>query len=84
VNLHEAIIETLQEHGRDMTTREIAAALNDSKRYTKKDGSLISDFQVHGRTANYPHLFRREGSTVSLTDEGAANVRCEDLSEPED
>lgn len=49
-----------------MTTTEIADELNRAGLYSKKDGSIISPFQIHGRTKNYEHLFNREGSTVSL------------------
>jgi hypothetical protein len=81
MTLHEAIVRTLLEHGRDMTTSEIATALNASKLYTKKDGSEIDTVQVHGRTRNYPDLFRRAGSMVALTDEGAASIGHEDISQ---
>jgi len=42
------------------------AELNRRGLYAKKDRTQITDFQVHGRTKNYPKLFRREGTTVSL------------------
>lgn len=64
--LHEAIRIVLEDAGGSMTTREIAAELNRRGLYTKKDGTEITDFQVHGRTKNYPNLFHREGTTVSL------------------
>jgi hypothetical protein len=49
-----------------MTTREIATELNKNKWYQKKNGSAIDPFQIHGRTKNYPQLFDRNGTTVSL------------------
>jgi len=67
MTLHEAITIILREHrGSPMTTRTIADELNRRKLYSKKDGSPISDFQVHGRTRNYPHIFSRTGSRVGL------------------
>lgn len=66
MTLHEAIRVVLEEAGRSMSTREIAAELNRRDLYKKMDGSEISDFQVHGRTKNYSHIFRREGTVVSL------------------
>ena len=66
MTLHEAIKVVLKEAGRPMSTREIAAELNKRGLYAKKDGTEITDFQVHGRTKNYPKLFRREGTTVHL------------------
>jgi len=47
------------EKGRPMTISEIADELNINKWHTKKDGLLITPFQIHGRTRNYPHLFKR-------------------------
>jgi hypothetical protein len=66
LTLHEAIKVVLEEAERPMSTREIATELNRRGLYGKKDGTAITDFQVHGRTKNYPKLFRREGTTVSL------------------
>ncbi len=66
LTLHEAIIRLLKQEGRPMTTTEIAQKLNENKWYSKKDGSSIDPFQIHGRTKNYPQYFKREGSTVSL------------------
>ena len=51
-----------------MSTKEIAEKLNILNWYRKNDGTAITDFQIHGRTKNYPHLFLRNGSIVSLVD----------------
>jgi hypothetical protein len=66
MKLHKAIREILLRSGRPMTTTEIADELNKINLYQKKDGSKITSYQVHGRTKNYPLLFDRNGSTVSL------------------
>ena len=66
MTLHEAIIIILKEKGGEMTTTEIARELNKIKLYSKRDGSEITDFQVHGRTKNYPNYFTRNGSKVGL------------------
>jgi hypothetical protein len=66
MTLHDAIIALLREEGRSMTTHEIAEHLNKNNWYQKKDNSVITDFQIHGRTKNYPQYFGRSGSTVSL------------------
>jgi len=66
MTLHEAIVRVLQTKGKSMTTQEIADELNRNGLYSKRDGSTITDFQIHGRTRNYGHLFLREGSNVSL------------------
>ena len=66
MTLHEAIEKLLKATGRPMTTHEISERLNANKWYQKKDGSKITGFQIHGRTKNYPQLFIRSGTTVSL------------------
>lgn len=69
MKLHEAIEKLIKDVGRPMTTNEIANRLNENKLYTKKDGSQITSFQIHGRTKNYTKIFIRDGSLVSLKDE---------------
>ncbi len=66
MTLHEAIIKVLAENKNSMTTQKIADLLNKSKWYEKKDGSLITAFQIHGRTRKYSHLFDRKGNIVIL------------------
>lgn len=66
MTLHEAIVRVMEAKGGSMTTQEIADELNRNGWYSKRDGSTISAFQIHGRTRNYSHLFQREGSNVSL------------------
>src|SRR5258708_21347281 len=70
MTLHEAIEQLLKLTGRQMTTKEIADDLNKNKLYVKKDSSKITDFQIHGRTNNYPQYFNRDGSTVLLAGQG--------------
>jgi hypothetical protein len=66
MTLHEAIEKLILQYNRPMTTTEIADFLNKNHWYTKKDGSKITSFQIHGRTRNYPQIFNRSGSLVSL------------------
>lgn len=66
--LHEAIAQVLRSSGHSLTTAEIAEKLNAVDGYSKADGSTITDFQVHGRTKNYPRLFTRDGNMVSLSE----------------
>ena len=67
IALHEEIAAILSESGRGwMTTTEIADEVNRRSTYHKRDGSLVSPFQVHGRTRNYATLFDRDGSRVRL------------------
>ncbi|MCE1271431.1 MAG: hypothetical protein LWW88_07695 [Acinetobacter sp.] len=58
-----------------MTTQQIADELNKNGWYQKKDGSKIQAFQIHGRTKNYPNIFERAGSTVSLI--GQTKIKIE-------
>lgn len=69
MKLHEAIQKILKDEKRAMSTKEIAESLNLNKLYSKKDKSAITDFQIHGRTKNYPNLFNRDGLIVSLIEE---------------
>ncbi|SDN11506.1 hypothetical protein SAMN05421813_1437 [Daejeonella rubra] len=80
MTLHEAIEQLLKQTGRPMTTTEIANGLNKNKWYQKKDGSTIDPFQIHGRTKNYPNIFNRNDSTVSLN--GQSNVKVGTPKEP--
>jgi very-short-patch-repair endonuclease len=66
MTLHVAIEKLLKEKGTSMSTNEIATELNENKWYRKKDGSEISALQIHGRTRNYPNIFDRQGSIVTL------------------
>jgi len=66
MTLHDAIVQVLNNTNRVMTTSEIAVELNKTKTYQKRDGSAITSFQIHGRTKNYPQLFDRNKSMVSL------------------
>ena len=75
MTLHEAIIRLLKKTGPAMSTREIADALNKNKWYEKKDRSAITDFQIHGRTRNYPQFFDRNGSMVSLRGMPVSSVK---------
>ena len=49
-----------------MTTDEIADRLNSNKWYQKQDSSIITAFQIHGRTRKYSQLFTRSGNMVFL------------------
>ena len=65
ITLHEEIQNILIANDNVwMATHEIAAQVNLRGRYRKKDDSEVADFQIHGRTRNYPQLFNREGRLV--------------------
>jgi hypothetical protein len=77
MTLNEAIEKLLRLRGRQMTTAEIASELNKNKWYQKGDGSLISAYQIHGRTRKYPNIFDRNGSIVILTNR--STVQSQDV-----
>jgi len=57
----------LRENGNEwMTTREIADAVNEAKRYRRRQPGVVTAFQIHERTKNYEDLFERKGSRVRL------------------
>jgi GIY-YIG catalytic domain/HB1, ASXL, restriction endonuclease HTH domain len=66
VTLHNEIAAILSHNGRPMTTAEIADAVNQRGFYIKRDETVVTAFQVHGRTRKYAQLFTREGQTVKL------------------
>jgi len=66
MTLHEAIEQVLVKEKQKMTPVEIADALNKNSWYSKKDGSEIKSSQIGARVKNYPHLFIKEGSFISL------------------
>lgn len=68
MTLHQVINEVLLDLGRPMTTNELANVINFRHSYTKRDGSPVDAFQIHGRTKNYPNLFSRSGSFVGLVE----------------
>lgn len=70
MTLHQAIQEILLDAAHPMTTTEIAKVINVQRSYTKRDGSPVDAFQIHGRTKNYPNLFSRSGSSVGLVQWG--------------
>ena len=65
ITLHAEIQDILIVNDNDwMTTREIAEQVNRRGLYRKKDRNKVTDYQIHGRTKNYPDLFEREGYRV--------------------
>jgi hypothetical protein len=66
MTLHEEIATILLESSRPMTTAELADAVNERGIYSKRDKTLVTSFQIHGRTRNYPRLFDRDGQMVRL------------------
>ena len=66
MTLHEEIIDILESQGSNMTKKQIAAQVNIRKNYIKRDGSEVTDFQIHGRTKNYPQYFVCNGTSIGL------------------
>lgn len=75
MTLHAAIQKLLRQTGGSMTTQEIAQELTKNNWYKKKNDSKIQTFQIHGRIKNYPHIFERHGSTVSLIKQPKASSK---------
>lgn len=66
MTLHEAIVQVLLQKRTAMSPVEIAEFLNKTSWYSKKDGSKIKSNQIGARVKNYPNLFNKEGSFISL------------------
>jgi 5-methylcytosine-specific restriction protein A len=68
ITLHEELQDILVEQGnRWKTTTELAEEVNARGRYTKGDGSEVSQFEIHGRARRHEDIFERDGSRVRLT-----------------
>jgi hypothetical protein len=70
VTLHEEIADILRERGGWMTAHEVADAIDERGRYSKKDGSAMSPSQVRLRAYKYNHLFELDRSRVRLRNGG--------------
>lgn len=66
MTLHAAIIKVLQENMRPMTSSEIALIINERNLYIRKDGNPIEAKQISARINNYPKLFTKKDSEISL------------------
>ena len=66
MTLHEAMEVVLKENGQSMSSADIAKEINERNLYKKNDGSLIISYQIVGRAKNYPHLFNRSSTMISL------------------
>lgn len=82
MTLHEEIKKILEESNKALSTIQIANLVNQRKNYKKKDGSNVTDFQIHGRTKNYPQLFSRSGNLVDLIKNAQNNQRAKTLNSP--
>ena len=66
MTLHEAITQVLIQQDKPLSPIEIAAILNATSWYTKKDGSKIKSSQIGARVENYPNLFNNKDGLISL------------------
>ena len=66
MTLHEEINQILIEKASPLSTKRIAELVKIRGNYSKKDGSEVTPYQIHGRTKNYSHLFIRDKSVVGL------------------
>lgn len=66
MTLHDTIVQVLLAAKKPMTAVEIAEVLNKNSSYSKSDGSVIKSSQISARVKNYPHLFIKDNSLISL------------------
>jgi hypothetical protein len=68
ITLHEELRSIFLESNEEwLTTKQLAGLVNQRRRYRKKDGSDVTPYQIHGRTKNYEHLFKRKKQLVKLS-----------------
>ena len=66
MTLHEAIQQLLINSKSELTTTELAKLINDQELYIRKDKKQVTASQVMSRIGNYPKLFVKNGSKISL------------------
>ena len=73
LTLHAEIREILiANHKAWMDSTDIAGLVNERGQYRKRDGSIVSDWQIRARARKYPDLFERNGSRIRCTERYAA------------
>jgi hypothetical protein len=66
--LKEELGDILLAHGnRWMTVRELADAVNQRGKYSKKDKEDLTPYEVHVYARYYPMIFERGGSSLRLS-----------------
>ena len=66
LTLHEAIKKVLEQHVHPMTAQELADEVNRQNLYHRGDGEPVPSSQIRARVKNYPFMFERDGSIISL------------------
>ena len=78
ITLHQEICDILVSKGNNWTsTYELASLVNQRGRYRKRDGTTVSDFQIHGRTRNYQESFERDGNLVRCRAENVCMIKIQ-------
>lgn len=70
MTLHRAMEMVLREApGRMLRAGDLAAHINERRLYRMRDGRPVEAQQIHARTNNYPHLFTKRGTFITLVEE---------------
>ena len=69
MTLHEAIKTVLEEVGRALTSKEIAAIINKKDLYQRKDGGPVTSNQITARTSNHTDIFFNRKGRIYLINE---------------
>lgn len=72
MTLHEAMIEVLRaSHEQMMRAADLAIEIDRRGLYRMRDGRPVEAQQIHARVGNYPHLFSKVGTFITLAEETA-------------
>src|SRR5690625_1022449 len=77
MTLHEAIEMILQETGRPMSSKEIAATVNKRSLYSRRDGLPVSASQITARVGNYENLFSKDLGKIKLVNDGIVSLKLQ-------
>lgn len=72
MTLHEAMIEVLRASDEQMMrAADLAIEIDRRGLYRMRDGRPVEAQQIHARVGNYPHLFSKVGTFITLAEEAA-------------
>lgn len=72
MTLHQAMSEVLRSsHEQMMRAADLATEIDRRGLYKMRDGRPVEAQQIHARVGNYPHLFSKVGTFITLADEAS-------------
>ncbi|MGH8952955.1 MAG: hypothetical protein ACRDX9_16250 [Acidimicrobiia bacterium] len=70
MTLHEAMSEVIRSSGEQiMRAADLATEIDRRGLYKMRDGRPVEAQQIHARVGNYPHLFSKVGTFITLAED---------------